>query len=200
MKLTVATATWPFFDTSPEANGSLTEATCGPDRSRVIEVWMAARPAGPVTLAVPVLAKTTCVEGAASAGRACSSWVSACWDCVPGTLKLSTVLPRLSRPRLTTAKIATSHPTRTRRRCWYDMPARRYSALDIKISRSEWTANREPPRPEARAAALSRHPDPIRTTMAQSRPFLIPAGGQSGYQPAGGPAWPSAGVAAGRWP
>jgi len=32
------------------------------------------------------------------------------------------------------------------------------------------------------------------TTMAQSHPFLIPAGGQFGYQPAGVPAWLSAGV------
>src|SRR6185312_9661449 len=34
---------------------------------------------------------------------------------------------------------------------------------------------------------------PITTTMAQSRPFLIPADGQSGYQLAGVPAWLSAG-------
>ena len=68
VKLTVAPATWPFFDTSPDANGSLTEATCGPDRSRVTEVSMAARSAVPVTFAAPVPAKTTCVEGATSAG------------------------------------------------------------------------------------------------------------------------------------
>jgi len=29
--------------------------------------------------------------------------------------------------------------------------------------------------------------------MPQSRPFLIPAGGQSGYRPAGVPAWLPAG-------
>jgi hypothetical protein len=35
---------------------------------------------------------------------------------------------------------------------------------------------------------------PITTTMAQSRPFLIPADGQFGYQLAGVPAWLSAGM------
>ena len=44
------------------------------------------------------------------------------------------------------------------------------------------------PWPGARAAALSRHQDPLTTTMALSCPFLIPAGGQSDYQPAG--PWP----------
>ena len=34
-------------------------------------------------------------------------------------------------------------------------------------------------------AALSRHPDPLTTTMALSCPFLIPAGGQFDYQLAG---------------
>jgi hypothetical protein len=35
---------------------------------------------------------------------------------------------------------------------------------------------------------------PITTTMAQSRLFLIPAGGQFGFQLAGVPAWPPAGT------
>lgn len=35
---------------------------------------------------------------------------------------------------------------------------------------------------------------PITITMAQSRPFLIPAGGQCGYQLAGVPAWLPAGA------
>ena len=78
-KLTVARATRPFFDTRPDSNGSLTEATCGPDRSRAIEDSMASRSTGSVTLAVPVLAKTTSVEGATSAGIVRCSWVRACW-------------------------------------------------------------------------------------------------------------------------
>ena len=53
-------------------------------------------------------------------------------------------------------------------------------------------SSRGPGRQRSRAIRI-----PITTTMAQSRPFLIPADDQCGFQLAGVPAWLSAGIAAG---
>src|SRR6266568_465846 len=113
---TRASAARPSAAMLPVWNGSLTTATCGTFLRLARAASMLVRYTLSVTFAGPLVAKTTWVWAPAKAGIRLASRSVACCDWVPGTVKLSTVLPPLPTARAITPASRTSHADTTSRR------------------------------------------------------------------------------------